>query len=84
MQGYLNGRIEINCRRHGAVFVTIRDWGRHFGPRKIAEPKIDDPFYFCQIGGLGLFFMYKMMDHVDFSFSNEKGNLLTMAKKIQK
>lgn len=83
-QGRPDGKIEIVCERRGPEFVImIRDWGKHFDPKKVARPKTDDPLHRRKIGGLGLFFMYKMMDRVDFSFSKDSGNLLTMAKKIQ-
>jgi serine/threonine-protein kinase RsbW len=84
-RGHLNGKIEITCEQTGAEFVvTIRDWGKRFNPRRIAQPRTDDPLHRRKVGGLGLFFMYKMMDRVDFSFSKNEGNLLVMAKKIEK
>lgn len=83
-QGRSDGKIEIVCERRGLEFVVlIRDWGKHFNPKRVARPKTSDPLHRRKIGGLGLFFMYKMMDRVDFSFSKDEGNLLTMAKKIK-
>ncbi len=82
--GRPSGKIEILCERRGPEFIVmIRDWGKHFDPKKVAKPKISDPLHRRKIGGLGLFFMYKLMDRVDFSFSKDHGNVLTMAKKIK-
>ena len=83
--GRNSGRIEIVCEPRASEFtVTIRDWGRHFDPNKVAKPKTGDPLERRKIGGLGLFFMYKMMDRVKFSFSKDQGNLLVMSKKIKR
>lgn len=83
-QGRDVGKIEIRCEKAAAEFVvTIRDWGKHFDPKKVAKPKTGDPLHRRKIGGLGLFFMYKMMDRVKFSFSPDRGNLLVMSKKIK-
>lgn len=83
-RGRENGKIEIGCERKGTEFVvTIRDWGKHFDPKKVAQPKTSDPLHRRKIGGLGLFFMYKMMDRVNFSFSPDQGNVLVMSKKIK-
>jgi len=82
-QGRDDGKIEIGCEKTPTEFVvTLRDWGKHFDPKKVAKPKTGDPLHCRKIGGLGLFFMYKMMDRVKFSFSPDQGNLLVMSKKI--
>ena len=84
-QGRDDGKIAIGCEPTATEFViTIRDWGKHFDPKKVAKPKTGDPLHRRKIGGLGLFFMYKMMDRVKFSFSPDQGNLLVMSKKIKK
>lgn len=81
-KGRNDGKIEIGCEQTPTEFVvTIRDWGKHFDPKKVAKPKTGDPLQRRKIGGLGLFFMYKMMDRVKFSFSQDQGNLLVMSKK---
>lgn len=84
-RGRADGKIEIECEcRSGEFVVTIRDWGKHFDPNRVAPPKTAEPLHRRRIGGLGLFFMYKLMDRVEFSFSKGQGNVLTMIKKIQK
>jgi serine/threonine-protein kinase RsbW len=79
------GNIEIVCESGGGEFtVTIRDWGKHFDPARVAKPKTGDPLHRRKVGGLGMFFMHKMMDRVKFSFSKDQGNVLVMLKKIKK
>ncbi len=82
--GKSDGIIEIVCERRGNDFVvTIQDFGDRFDPKKIAPPKTRAPLAERAIGGLGLFFMRKMMDSVRFDFSG-RGNRLTMIKKIKR
>ena len=84
-RGKPNGKIEIECKKKGKeLVVTIRDYGKPFDPKKVAAPKTDAPLSERNIGGLGLFFMHKLMDRVEFSFSRKDGNVLTMAKKTNK
>lgn len=79
-----DGTIDITCEQRDKDFViTIRDFGDRFDPRKVARPRTHDPLSRRNIGGLGLFFMNKLMDHVKFEFTRN-GNLLTMVKKIKK
>ncbi len=79
------GDIHIECAKRGNDFiVTIRDHGEQFDPKKVAQPKTRAGLSERNIGGLGLFFMQKLMDKVEFEFSTERGNLLTMVKKIKK
>ena len=84
-KGRDDGKIQIRCEASAAEFiVTIQDWGKQFDPAKIAQPKTHDPLNRRKIGGLGLFFMRKMMDQVQFSFSKDRGNVLVMSKKIKR
>jgi serine/threonine-protein kinase RsbW len=83
--GKPTGQIEIECEKRGKDFVIIvRDYGKPFDPKKVARPKTNAPLSERNIGGLGLFFIYKLMDRVDFNFSSGRGNVLTMVKKIKK
>ena len=84
-KGRADGKIEVRCEPSGSEFiVTIQDWGKEFDPKKVAQPKTGDSLSRRKIGGLGLFFMHKMMDRVKFSFSKDQGNVLVMTKKIKK
>ncbi len=82
--GRPDGTIEITCEKQGKDFVvTIQDYGDRFDPKKVARPRTHDPLSRRNVGGLGLFFMHKMMDQVKFEFSPH-GNRLTMTKKVKK
>ena len=83
-RGKTNGKIEIVCEVRGKEFViTIRDYGTPFDPKQVARPNTHAPLSERNIGGLGLFFMYQLMDRVEFDFSSQQGNRLTMTKKIK-
>jgi anti-sigma regulatory factor (Ser/Thr protein kinase) len=83
--GKPNGSIDIVIEKRNKDFiVTIRDYGKPFDPKTVARPKTNVPLSERNIGGLGLFFMYKLMDRVEFDFSSRQGNFLTMVKKIKK
>lgn len=80
--GKPNGKIEIVCEKRNDEFVvTIRDTGKPFDPSRVAPPKTNVPISERDIGGLGLFFIQKLMDRVHFDFS-KNGNRLTMVKRI--
>ncbi len=82
--GRRDGTIDIMCEKRGKEFVvTIQDFGERFDPNKVTHPRTRDPLSKRNIGGLGLFFMHKMMDKVKFDFSSSRGNMLTMVKKIK-
>jgi serine/threonine-protein kinase RsbW len=61
--------------------ITLQDWGAPFNPQEIPEPTIGAPLENVQSSGLGLFFIRKLMDEVQFDFSAEKGNTVTMVKR---
>lgn len=83
--GRSNGRIEIVCEERGKeLVVTIRDYGKPFDPKQVAKPNTKAPLSDRNIGGLGLYFMYKLMDRVEFDFSSGQGNRLMMTKKIKR
>jgi serine/threonine-protein kinase RsbW len=83
-QGRPDGTIEIACAKRGNQFVvTIRDMGQPFDPKKVALPNTREPLSRRSIGGLGLYFMHKLMDRVEWKFSTREGNLLIMTKKIK-
>ena len=76
------GEILIRCEVEGGDFVvTICDHGRSFDPDQVPEPDLTCPLEGRQIGGLGLFFMRKLMDRVDFYSDPDTGNELRMYKR---
>jgi serine/threonine-protein kinase RsbW len=84
-RGRPDGTIDIRCEKRGKEFVvTIQDLGERFDPKQVARPRTNDPLSKRNIGGLGLFFMHKLMDKVTFEFTSGSGNRLTMVKKVKK
>lgn len=76
------GEINIRCTLEGEDFVVaLRDHGRSFDPEQVAEPNLACPLEERQIGGLGLYFMRKLMDRIVFRFDPVMGNELRMYKR---
>lgn len=82
------GDIEVSWRVESGYFViTIRDYGQPFDPdsakvEKDAANGTGTTLQELKVGGLGLHFMHKLMDEVDFSFDRDHGNILVMKKRI--
>jgi len=74
--------------------VTLHDNGRPFVPDDVPEPKypkigsvsngeaLDDILNSLQIGGLGIYFMRKLMDEVYYTFNGVQGNSLVLVKNL--
>jgi anti-sigma regulatory factor (Ser/Thr protein kinase) len=76
------GEISICCETAGDDFVvTLRDRGRTFDPTKVPDPDLTCSLEDRKIGGLGLFFMRKLMDRVVFHSDPRTGNELKMFKR---
>lgn len=80
--GQDKGQIALTseCKKDEWV-ITIQDTGRPFDPQAVPKPdlnvkKLDD----IKTGGLGLYFMYQLMDKVEFTFGKQ-GNRLRMVKR---
>ena len=81
-EGIQNGQIELSLEIIQQTFtITLRDQGKQFEDDAV-EPDISAGLEDRAVGGLGLFFMRKLMDEVRFEWLPEKGNLLTMVKFI--
>jgi len=79
-----NGEIRIRIEQVGdRIQVVIRDWGQAFDPQAIPLPDVTAPLEKRPLGGVGLFLMRQMMDSVEFEFSPNDGNKLTMTKRLQ-
>jgi anti-sigma regulatory factor (Ser/Thr protein kinase) len=79
------GTITLICKLVNDEFtVTIRDRGKPFDPSSVPAPDLHADLGKRRIGGLGIYFMRKMMDEVSYSFDAEGGNELTMRKKLAK
>ena len=77
--------LACTCPATGRFEVVIRDSGQPFDPADIPMPNVgaltdlDD----LDEGGLGLYFMRKLMDEVRFEFVPGQGNVLTMTKRAK-
>ena len=77
------GVIELSWRVDGQDFVVaLRDYGRRFNPDEVPAPDLSSPLEERQAGGLGIYLMSRLMDSVRFDFDDQRGNLLTMVKRI--
>ena len=81
----IQGNIELTCvtERPGSLMIIILDHGEPFDPATIPQPAVIDPAQIdmAQEGGLGLYFMRKLMDDVRFEFVPNNGNKLIMTKQ---
>lgn len=82
-----SGEIELSCAvpEYGRLEIVIHDHGDPFDPESVPEPRVGDSAGLdsMQEGGLGLYFMRKLMDEVRFSFAPGHGNTLYMVKRKQ-
>jgi serine/threonine-protein kinase RsbW len=86
--GECQDEIECACSFEAqAITVQIIDCGERFNPLEIPEPDLNARLEDRDAGGLGLFFMRKLMDEVSFSFNQDVNNdeigcnILTMVKR---
>jgi serine/threonine-protein kinase RsbW len=78
------GEMEVTCIcTDQGLTIRVRDWGRGFDPGGVEEPDVNAPLEDRALGGLGLFLVQQMMDHVLFTFHPETGNELVMTKKLR-
>jgi len=65
----------------GDLTVVLRDTGQPFDPSIVPEPDVDADLDARTGGGLGLFFIRRIMDEVTFDFDTEDGNVLTLVRR---
>jgi len=77
--------LACTCSTTGQLEIVIRDSGQPFDPVEVPPPNTDAPADLDQLseGGLGLYFMRKLMDDVRFEFVPGQGNTLTMIKRAK-
>jgi len=77
--------IQCTCRiGDEGLTIVLRDYGRPFDPQSVPEPDRDADLEEREVGGLGLYLMHRLMDEVDFEFTSDDGNVLTMVKRVEK
>lgn len=79
------GEIQVSWQFNTDQFtVIIKDHGPRFDPTRIPSPAVPpdlDNIEELPVGGLGVFFMRRLMDKVTFDYHQGKGNVLTMVKR---
>ncbi|WP_291328852.1 ATP-binding protein [Desulfovibrio sp. UCD-KL4C] len=63
------------CLKDGAMFIEIMDDGKPFNPLDMPEPEIHCDCDEREVGGLGIHFMRKMMDEIEYYLDNGKNRL---------
>lgn len=80
--GEAGGEIECTCLiLPEGLKIVLHDTGCFFDPNAVPEPDLQSPLEQRKEGGLGLFFMRKLMDEVIFDPCQGQGTLLTMFKR---
>lgn len=83
--GNVKGDIECSCLVTDKDFtVILGDTGIPFNPSGVNRPNPKAPLKNRKRGGLGLFFMYNLMDDVRFDFSIPGKNRVIMIKHLDK
>jgi serine/threonine-protein kinase RsbW len=80
------GDIKLSCRVQVErdLVISIHDAGRPFDPTLVPEPPRGSDWESLPEGGLGLYFIRRLMDQVTFHFDEQNGNTLTMLKRRPK
>lgn len=77
------GPVTVTCAiEKDAVAVTFLDHGIPFDPTTVKPPDVESGVDDRPIGGLGIYFMRKLMDEVEYHRPPGGGNALTLRKKL--
>jgi serine/threonine-protein kinase RsbW len=63
------------------VRLTLTDFGHPFEPSEAPQPDVEAVMEGKPAGGFGLYFIYQIMDEVDYTATGA-GNCLTLVKKL--
>lgn len=76
------GRIRLTCAtQKDGLQIEIYDQGVAFDPDEVPELNTQAPAGERQPGGMGLFFIRKLVDRAEFTFGARQGNRLTLFKR---
>lgn len=78
-EGLLKLVMELNGDE---LIITLINWGKPFDPASVPPPDLNVTLEDRKIGGLGMYFIRKLMDEVSYSFDPVKGNQLILKKKL--
>ncbi|MBR1549189.1 MAG: ATP-binding protein [Bacteroidales bacterium] len=77
------GNVDIDAEfADGRLTFVLSDSGTPFDPTQAGTPDLTLEAEDRPIGGLGIFLVRQIMDHVDYQYSDGK-NILTLSKNIQ-
>ena len=75
------GDIECVCLDSGAdMTIVLHDWGKSFNPNGVEDPDFSVPIEEITKRGAGMLLIKKIMDKIEYKFSEEDGNFLIMTK----
>ena len=76
------GQIRLVCHvRADGLEVTIYDRGQPFDPSRVPELNTKAPLSERARGGMGMFFMRRLLDSVEYRFNTPEGNQLILFKR---
>lgn len=82
-KGEDKGHIEIVCDpTHGALKIQLIDQAPPFDIAKVPEPELGVSLDEMKVGGLGIYFMKKMMDEVSFSRIEGRNCLILLKRSV--
>ncbi len=77
-----NQKISIKCKKDvNGLIIVIEDQGEPFDPTKVVKPDFNTSPLKRGPGGLGVYFIKKYMNRVNYEFKDDK-NILTLIKRI--
>lgn len=80
--GESQGKIRLVCQAQAdGLLVEIYDQGQPFDPAQVPELDINAPLSERNRGGMGMFFIRRLMDRVEYRFNTPQGNQLTLFKR---
>jgi serine/threonine-protein kinase RsbW len=76
------GLIRLTCQvKKDGLQVTICDQGTPFDPTQVPDLNTEAPLHEREEGGMGLFFIRRLVDRYKFEFDTPQGNKLTLFKR---
>jgi serine/threonine-protein kinase RsbW len=81
-EGKETGDIEFSYEiTPDSLVITLYDQGQKFDPAHASEPDLSAELRDRTRGGLGIYFIRKLMDRVEYKYSQDCGNMLKLVKR---